>query len=80
MNVGLRLRPSRLMVIIAWIAGKPLLLLFDPFESVVRTDNFYSKIERELINGHFQTLFLSVLAVNYVVADGKVRIFPYFSP
>lgn len=24
------------MTIIAWIAGKPLLLLFDPFESVVR--------------------------------------------
>ena len=49
------------------------MLLFDPFESVVRTDNFYSKIERKLINDHFQTLFLSVLAVNYVVADGKVR-------
>ncbi|KAI5115444.1 hypothetical protein M0805_006758, partial [Coniferiporia weirii] len=40
-----------LMVIIAWGLGKPLLLLFDPFESV--------------------TLFLAVLTVNYVVADGK---------
>ncbi|PAV16682.1 Calcium proton exchanger [Pyrrhoderma noxium] len=40
-----------LMVVIAWGLGKPLLLLFDPFESV--------------------TLFLAVLTVNYVVADGK---------
>ena len=57
------------------------MLLFDPFESVVRTDKFYSKVERKLINGHLKTLFLSVLAVNYVVADGKVRIlFSYSSP
>ncbi|THH09302.1 hypothetical protein EW145_g2120 [Phellinidium pouzarii] len=40
-----------LMIIIAWGLGKPLLLLFDPFESV--------------------TMFLAVLTVNYVVADGK---------
>ena len=57
------------------------MLLFDPFESVVRTDKFYSKVERKLINGHLKTRFLSVLAVNYVVADGKVRIsFPYSPP
>jgi len=38
-------------VILGWIIGKPLTLLFDPFESII--------------------LFLSVLTVNYVVADGK---------
>lgn len=39
------------MVVLAWILGKPLSLLFDPFESV--------------------TLFLTVITVNYVVADGR---------
>ncbi|KZT59151.1 calcium/proton exchanger [Calocera cornea HHB12733] len=39
------------MVVLSWIMGKPLTMLFDPFESVV--------------------LFLSVLTVNYVVADGR---------
>lgn len=38
-------------VTLGWIIGKPLTLLFDPFESII--------------------LFLSVLTVNYVVADGK---------
>ncbi|KZT41251.1 calcium/proton exchanger [Sistotremastrum suecicum HHB10207 ss-3] len=41
------------MVILAWIIGKPLTLLFDPFESI--------------------TLFLAVITVNYVVADGKTN-------
>ncbi|THH02801.1 hypothetical protein EW026_g119 [Hermanssonia centrifuga] len=39
------------IVTLGWIIGKPLTLLFDPFESVV--------------------LFLSVIVVNYTVADGK---------
>ncbi|EJU04647.1 calcium/proton exchanger [Dacryopinax primogenitus] len=39
------------IVVLAWIMGKPLTMLFDPFESVV--------------------LFLAVLTVNYVVADGR---------
>jgi len=39
------------LVVLAWIMGRPLTLLFDPFQSVV--------------------LFLSVLTVNYAVADGK---------
>ena len=38
-------------VVLSWIMGKPLTMLFDPFESIV--------------------LFLSVLVVNYTVADGK---------
>lgn len=39
------------IVTLGWIIGKPLTLLFDPYESIV--------------------LFLSVLVVNYTVADGK---------
>ncbi|KIP05016.1 hypothetical protein PHLGIDRAFT_36633 [Phlebiopsis gigantea 11061_1 CR5-6] len=39
------------VVVLGWIIGKPLTLLFDPYESIV--------------------LFLSVLVVNYTVADGK---------
>jgi len=39
------------MVVLSWIIGKPLTLLFDPFEAVV--------------------LFLTVITVNYVVADGQ---------
>ncbi|KAG8909242.1 hypothetical protein FRC01_007059, partial [Tulasnella sp. 417] len=39
------------IVILGWIIGKPLTLLFDPFEAVV--------------------LFLTVITVNYVVADGQ---------
>lgn len=39
------------IVVLAWWIGKPLTLLFDPFESV--------------------TLFLAVITVNYVTADGK---------
>ncbi|KIJ52607.1 hypothetical protein M422DRAFT_243391 [Sphaerobolus stellatus SS14] len=39
------------ITILAWILGKPLTLLFDPFQSVV--------------------LFLSVITVNYCIADGK---------
>ncbi|EIN04808.1 Calcium/proton exchanger [Punctularia strigosozonata HHB-11173 SS5] len=39
------------MIVLAWILGKPLSLLFDPFESIA--------------------LFLAVITVNYVVADGK---------
>ncbi|KIO34797.1 hypothetical protein M407DRAFT_16745 [Tulasnella calospora MUT 4182] len=39
------------MVVLGWIIGKPLTLLFDPFEAVV--------------------LFLTVITVNYVVADGQ---------
>ncbi|KAG8985665.1 hypothetical protein FRB90_004517 [Tulasnella sp. 427] len=39
------------IVVLAWIIGKPLTLLFDPFEAVV--------------------LFLTVITVNYVVADGQ---------
>lgn len=39
------------IVTLAWIMGKPLSLLFDPFEAIA--------------------LFLSVITVNYVVADGK---------
>lgn len=39
------------IVTLGWIIGKPLTLLFDPYESIV--------------------LFLSVLIVNYTVADGK---------
>lgn len=39
------------IVTLAWIMGKPLTLLFDPYESIV--------------------LFLTVLIVNYTVADGR---------
>ncbi|TFK50114.1 calcium/proton exchanger [Heliocybe sulcata] len=39
------------IVTLGWIIGKPLSLLFDPFEAIA--------------------LFLAVLTVNYVVADGK---------
>ncbi|GJE96599.1 calcium proton exchanger [Phanerochaete sordida] len=39
------------IVTLGWIMGKPLSLLFDPYESIV--------------------LFLSVLIVNYTVADGR---------
>jgi len=41
------------IVVLAWWIGKPLTLLFDPFESV--------------------TLFLAVITVNYVTADGKTN-------
>lgn len=38
-------------IILGWIIGRPITMLFDPFESIV--------------------LFLTILAVNYVVQDGK---------
>ncbi|CAL1708266.1 unnamed protein product [Somion occarium] len=44
-----------LVICIAWIMGKPLTLLFDPFECVA--------------------LFLSVLTLNYILADGKTNWF-----
>jgi len=39
------------IIVLGWIIGKPITLLFDPFEAVV--------------------LFLTVITVNYVVADGQ---------
>jgi len=41
------------MVILGWMVGKPLTLLFDPFEAI--------------------TLFLAVITVNYVTADGRTN-------
>lgn len=56
------------IVTLAWIMGKPLTLLFDPYESVALfLAGDYSFLARF---ASFLTSF-SVLTVNYVVQDGK---------
>ncbi|CDO72474.1 hypothetical protein BN946_scf184980.g15 [Trametes cinnabarina] len=54
------------IVTLAWIMGKPLSLLFDPFESIVlflSGMSLSTPIKRDILRG--------VLVVNYVVQDGK---------
>ncbi|KAK4702012.1 Ca2+:H+ antiporter, partial [Phenoliferia sp. Uapishka_3] len=59
------------MVTLAWILGKPLSLLFDPFESIV---SFELTIDIGFLNANIarlKTLFLAVLITNYTIQDGK---------
>jgi Ca2+:H+ antiporter len=56
------------MMVLGWILGKPLTMLFDPFESIAlflagQSQN-QSAIEGSLTHP-------SVVTVNYVVQDGK---------
>lgn len=58
---------------LGWILGKPLSLLFDPFESIVL---FLSgALNVQLTDAHtpgpILTSLPAVLVVNYVVQDGK---------
>lgn len=58
------------MITLAWILGKPLTLLFDPYESIVLFLSGEYRIDffsRRLTNGRL----LIVLTVNYVIQDGK---------
>jgi len=65
-----RFFPQRFIVILAWILGKPLTLLFDPYESVALflSGNWFFSYPYIIMAYKF---FVPVLTVNYVVQDGK---------
>lgn len=70
------------MTILGWIMNKPLSLLFDPFESVVSA--WICPVRHEGLDLSFrrhcaQTLFLSVLIVNYTIQDGRSNWRTYWS-
>lgn len=60
---------ASLIVTLGWIIGKPMTLLFDPYESVAMflAGKHFSTIRYR----HGTDLFAVVLTVNYVVQDGK---------
>lgn len=58
-----------LLVIIAWGMGKPLTLLFDSLETLVRLVEYHSVLALTL----YQTLFLSVLLVKFSIEDGRAH-------
>ena len=59
-----------LLVLVAWGMGKPLSLLFDPLETVVRTaagEWVITEVDGNLL----QCLFFSVILVKFLIEDGK---------
>jgi Ca2+:H+ antiporter len=61
--------PLSFIVILAWIMGKPLSLLFDPYESIalfLAGKQNWTKVFCLLSSDFFK-----VITVNYVVQDGK---------
>ena len=57
----------RFMVILGWILDKPLPLLFDPFESMVR---FYDSLDRFVFMMCAKVLYISGKGVLYGCATG----------
>jgi Ca2+:H+ antiporter len=56
------------MVVLGWILGKPLTMLFDPFESIAVFLAGQSLSQSAL---KVSLMHLLVMTVNYVVQDGK---------
>jgi Ca2+:H+ antiporter len=65
---------ARFIVTLGWILGKPLTLLFDPYESIVLflsgTSAVLAIYRRPICSNHYDDNSL-VLTVNHVVQDGK---------
>jgi Ca2+:H+ antiporter len=59
--------PCRFIVTLGWILGKPLTMLFDPFESIAL---FLAGVSYALYAERISPLMV-VITVNYVVQDGK---------
>jgi Ca2+:H+ antiporter len=57
-------------VILGWILGKPLTLLFDPYESIAMFLSGTCQIIKA-VNHFTDFLLFSVLTVSYVIQDGK---------
>ena len=62
------------LILIAWGLGKPLTLLFDPIETMVRVKcpSAWRSLSDSDRRCH-QCLFLSVLLVKFSVGDGKAH-------
>ena len=62
------------LVLIAWGLNKPLTLLFDPIETMVRVHRLFARnfCLTRVVLCH-QCLFLSVLLVKFSVGDGKAH-------
>jgi Ca2+:H+ antiporter len=59
------------LVLLGWVMGKPLTMLFDPLETLV-CHPVFDRCQSVLIMVSFmQVLFLSVLVVKFSVEDGK---------
>ena len=65
-----RLFPQRFIVTLGWILGKPLTLLFDPYESVALFLSGNSFLSYPCMDMTYEYV-VPVLTVNYVVQDGK---------